>query len=192
MAPCGSAAPSGGPRRRARFLLVLIGFTGVLATAAALSFSAGDASADASGSGVTPTARTGNSNTLRDCQAALGNAYVGLKVEGSQPRPPNGGYTSGPLSVTISNSTGYAFDFTSNIPLEYVVVKGNTSEQNAIGLQYAYGAPGSTGDTTCTSIIRTTTRARSATCSSATGRPSTSRRTPSRTAGRTSRSRRQA
>jgi hypothetical protein len=47
--------------------------------------------------------------------------------------PANGTYTSGPLTVTISGNTGTSFSWSSNIPVQSVIVKGGPASRINLG-----------------------------------------------------------
>ncbi|HET7272538.1 MAG TPA: hypothetical protein VFI90_15805, partial [Rubrobacter sp.] len=87
----------------------------------------------ASGDGIQPTLIQGNP----DCSDISGGPYRELKVDNVN-GPFNGTYTSndGLLTVTISNSTSQYFDWSSNMGVDAVIVKGGDA-----GDSYVYDPP---------------------------------------------------
>lgn len=87
------------------------------------------------GNGIDPQVETGNP-TCEDLGYQLG-------FKPSPEPPPNGIYSDGVLDITISNNDGTYFDWSSNIGVDAVLVKGGADTNH-----YVYDPPTeSTGDT---------------------------------------------
>src|SRR5215212_7054624 len=85
----------------------------------------------ASGDNITPTLITGNP----DCSSIAGGPYRELKIDGVE-GPFDGTYNDGLLTVNISNSTSQYLDWSSNIGVDAVIVKGGPA-----GDAYVYDPP---------------------------------------------------
>jgi hypothetical protein len=93
---------------------------------------------------VSPVFLAGATNDGKRCSdnVGAGQTWTELKVEGATLT--NGPHTLGPLTVTIANLTDDTFDWTSNIGVDAVVVKGGSGGSHL----YRYDPPTeSTGDT---------------------------------------------
>jgi hypothetical protein len=93
---------------------------------------------------VTPELLAGASNLGKTCDdlEGAGQTWIEFKLEGATLT--NGPHTQGPLTVTIANLTGDTFNWSSNIGVDAVVVKGGEAGSHL----YRYDPPTeSTGDT---------------------------------------------
>jgi hypothetical protein len=123
-------------------VIVLIATTAAIGVLAAAGLLLSGSRAEATH--VSPVLLEGASNQGRSCSDLQGasQTWSEFKLEGGDLS--NGSHTQGPLTVTISNLTGDTFDWTSNIGVDAVVVKGG----NAGSHLYRYDPPTeSTGDT---------------------------------------------
>ena len=86
---------------------------------------------------IAPTFLAGPSNQGKTCDdlEGAGQTWTEFKLEGSALS--NGPHTDGALSVIISNLTGDSFDWSSNIGVDAVVVKGGNAGSNL----YRYDPP---------------------------------------------------
>ena len=86
---------------------------------------------------VEPEVLAGASNTGKTCSdlEGAGQTWIEFKLEGGELT--DGAHTAGPLTVTISNLTNTAFDWTSNIGVDGIVVKDGVDGANF----YVYDPP---------------------------------------------------